>query len=59
MSNFTMYILLAATTLVALFGCRWQQQQKKIPQWKAVLVMIGVLVLINVLMFGLEYLFSR
>jgi len=58
MSNITLYVLVAATILVALFGRHWQQK-KNISEWKALSVMIGILVLINVIMFGLEWLFSR
>lgn len=58
MGNFTLHILLVAVVLVALLGRRWQQE-KGIPEWKALLVLIGILVVINVVVFGLEYLFSQ
>ena len=58
MNNSTLHILLIAVVLVTLLGHRWQQE-KGIPQWKALLVIIGILVVINVVVFALEYLLSR
>jgi hypothetical protein len=57
MGNFDLYILLAATVLVALLG-NWWRQEKGISEGKALLVMVGILIVVNVVVFGLEWLFS-